>query len=667
MSQPVTARRLGLYLVKALPALALLFLLLLTIRPAQAQGRWYPYPCDAKGNLLSNPSPDRNGFYSMGGTFSGTAGNTYPKPMIASALAKAPGWPYLSAGYPLALQIIPATPTPGSAYAANYFGDPAQYCPYVYWVDPSFGSPTAGYVNGGVTMHLSGQLVYFFKEMWQTNPYVPPTPPTPMPDHLNLLLRTWVSASASASYGSSAQQWGLAALATATDGPPFNETASASAGDAPATSGPASVIGYHLVTAAVDPNTGIAQVYLNGTLDRQAIDGVPFGSMTSPDFYQASPIRTNGPTQASAGGSVAAAVKQDNRAVTISTELGQTYHKSTIHFDSGGTALKAPNVLDGSGTLTDDTIKSAGAGDNAIITYIANVTGTWGRLNPEVDATYLWHLNYGAGNAFPSGTFFLPSDPPYDYLGQFGSNVSGPAHCSILLTDVDGASASANHYLNWHDPVEHWQPSGSNVQDTPTSCGSSSGPQPANGFVNIVVPPGDVECSVGPATGEFITLSAHVAEALDAPVDPLVLALMLTTGYTMGLGDPPPPQIYPLQGTQDQFQKDVATQENELAGTTNGVFMPNIARMNQSFADTVYASGNYVGYFNGGTLSNSGPQGTLTFNTAAYQLRWRQNYLGDGYDLHGYTGSVPGHISWPGSIQYVYDWTWSAATGNPGG
>ena len=231
-----------------------------------------------------------------------------------------PGTPYL----PFGITTLPLGPTydptagisgvPLASSAAAFNQVDGMYAtgndPFWYWVNASYGTPNPGLLDGGVAVQLTGQLVFYFKVYWQS--YGTVTPTSPMPTSLSLLVKTQLKASANVSYGSSGLTSGLAASATATDGPPFNETASASAGDAAASAGPASLAGYHLVTAAFAPlgsNTGIAQVSLNGTAKYQASNTVPYGTYTIVNPGTISGKKTNGQTSADAEGSVLAGVK----------------------------------------------------------------------------------------------------------------------------------------------------------------------------------------------------------------------------------------------------------------------------------------------------------------------------------------------------------------------
>ena len=128
---------------------------------------------------------------------------------------------------------------------------------------------------------------------------------------------------------------------------------------------------------------------------------------------------------------------------------------------------------------------------------------------------------------------------------------------------------------------------------------------------------------------------------------------MTAAGYTLSVEPDPADQSYKIPGPESQFKADVATQVAINNGNTSGVFRPDLPRMDSGLANAISQSGDYDGYF-------SGKYGTISFGVQIFQLQWSQNYLGDGYDIHGYTGDATGTVSWPGAIptaDYVFNWT----------
>lgn len=420
-----------LYQVKVCALACLVFLSLLLLVPStQAQGPgggWSASPCDAQGNLLTDPL-QRNGFYQMGGTKSGTASNTYPAPWVDSLGM----YPPSGGASPLTVTTISTMyadphvgiagyPTYGS-FASNELADGTFY----YTVPGS-----SGLINGSVTTHLDGHLVYYFLVQWSGGG----TPTSQMPQTISLLLNTNLFASTTFNYGTSNLTSGLSASASASVDA-FKETASSS--------GPTYVAGYHLVQASVSPMTataGIAQTYLDGTVDQTASDPIPAGAYAAGHGY----YPTNGPTTASADSEVSAGVRQDSRAVTITSSIDPTYHKDPA------TSQPVQNQPDSDGTINADSVQ-LGDVSGAAITYFGNPVGYW-----AANSSYHW---YSALTDYSgSGTFTLHNDPPYGLDVPYGNNVNfaNQEHINLHCIDAsDGASGTGNYYVNWHNDFDDW-------------------------------------------------------------------------------------------------------------------------------------------------------------------------------------------------------------------
>ena len=365
--------------VLVLSLLLVLTLSLLAAHPAAAQdpSGWYPVPCDANGKPLSSPSQDAQQFYLMNGTEDWTLTNTYPADLIAAAKDNPSAYAkYLQAFVPYdqpdSMLGFPVFAGLGSAAnGSNHtFLVGASNIDYLYGGGDWYysvntdGASSTGLINGAVSADLSGQLVFYFK--MSRSPFASSDPTTPPPDHINLLLKSQVGAYASISLDPGAQTTtGVWAQATASDGLPFGETATAGAGvddhGLPVGSvGPSLVRGYHLVRAAVDPVTRIATVFLNGSTHWVAGATLPYGVLTSPypEYpWYVSGQQTNGPASARANGYIEAGVKQDNREASL-IPLGHvpTKHKE-VSFDPTTQTFVAkgvPNVETGD-TLQVDT------------------------------------------------------------------------------------------------------------------------------------------------------------------------------------------------------------------------------------------------------------------------------------------------------------------------
>jgi len=137
---------------------------------------------------------------------------------------------------------------------------------------------------------------------------------------------------------------------------------------------------------------------------------------------------------------------QDSRAVTISSSLGQTYSKGA----DGKPALNKPGS---DGTLQDDT-KVPGTFFNRLgVTYGANPIGGW-----SSGSQYNWNL--ALDSISNSGTFNPASIYPTGDNYSGGSIVKDGAreHAFIRLTDSnpEAASATANYWITFHNPVSGW-------------------------------------------------------------------------------------------------------------------------------------------------------------------------------------------------------------------
>ena len=465
--------------LRLVSAIGLLGLSLLSSHPAQAQNGWLPALCDAKGNGAGGLSPTT--FTPLSGTESVAVSNTYPftpaqiKTILAGTAGPGGNWVYdLFAPIALPGQTFDNVGVPGIGATRNAgFGKTKIAAPngpsYAY---ASNALDDSGPYNGSVTVDTTGQLVAYIKLVWSA-----PFTPAKYPDKaksVTLLLKTQVSASASIT----GTGQGLSATATASDGDPFNETASAD-GSNPS-SGPRSVVGYHLVTVALDPSTGIGEVYLNGKTHWVATDQSPWGYLApAPPQAPVSTVsvKTNGPSTATAGSSVMAWIKPDNRAVTISCPaIEPSYYKGPVTSDN-----PTGRYLHGQGTSNPFQADSLATYSTADYTvggaWIASASfraNTPGFTNPS----YAWSSDFSGpdmvgvslNQATITGSWFL-----YD------SNKL-PATKTIRLDVQDGpqalspATASNTYSVKWHQPFEQWtdcQPASKEeidlIQGTPQS------------------------------------------------------------------------------------------------------------------------------------------------------------------------------------------------------
>ncbi len=449
---------------------------------------WNGQPCDAQGNLLNSQS-DGSDFYDLTGPQSGTVSNTYPPFMVSAALA----YPSLYGDYLYAANPTGATQlgassasisfpstvsspnnrvgvyTPGFASAFNYGGNGEGS----YSIDAAHGGPSSGPINGSVTTDMSGQLVLYFKMHWYGS--------GPAPTFVDFLVSTWVYAQASADYESTQQTSGLSVKATATIDA-FKETASASTGGRASSAG-----GLHLVRAAVDPNTGIAEVYVNGTAHWVISNTVPYRvrnpSVALGDHGDYTYI---GPAVAYGGSFVRAGAKQDSRDLTISAGVDVTNTKQVLLSGAGVVSIDAngdqnffqtPNTRTPDGTMHGDTIYTyVGHHDGAQdafntnwIYFTPNYSGNWhykagtthngnSIVVPNVVAPDTWKWSPSESqDGWDYGLCEMSLAPNYAIVNGYAQGQDAPSVYNVgysATDNTDQANASANYMMTLHDPVE---------------------------------------------------------------------------------------------------------------------------------------------------------------------------------------------------------------------
>jgi len=622
--------------------LCLLFLtFLLAPRPAQAQAdrNWNAQPCDAQGNLLPNPQSDGNGFYDLTGPQSGTLSHTYPMSMVNPALA----YPnlygdYLTAAQPLGIGIQggggklgppsvtvsdPSSPdqpnnrvgvyTPDFAYASNDTSDGVGS----YSIDAAHGGPSSGPINGSVTADLSGQLVGYFKMTWYGS--------GPAPDHVDFLLSTWVYAQASADYESTQQTSGLSATAKATIDA-FKETASASAGGGASSAG-----GLHLVRAAVDPKTGIAEVYVNGTAHWELSNtvayqvrnpSVPLGGRGDYTYI--------GPAVASGGSFVRAGAKEDSRDVAIGcSTIEDSYYKGS--YDSQHGTDRYQHLRDPiTGAIVTD---SAVTYQNESTVGLGGASGTgtaqgWQANNIALTAnaagfnspTYQWSLS---GPSQASLTNPITNPVNYSLLEADSSKFPLSGTVKVTVTDSDGASAANTFGITWHLPYEVNAPPLSPVYSKSPLGGPRVGPVP-DGQTLLVQATKQQEIDWGATIDGASAIAAGTGQEEIAGGLEILGALAKVTSWKTDVGP-----------------------ENSYNGATNGPTTWSDAGNNNN---EIYGGGNLPA----GLVGNS--KGWQLCNMYIYQYAHYKDtsWYADGYNVHGYDGNSQ-HILHVHGVDGVYD------------
>lgn len=709
LPKPHSASPLG-SLVRAifLTVFALATLSLLAARPAQAQnttGSWVVSPCDADGNSLSynNMPLDDKGFYVMRGTEEWTVTHTYPSIIdyILSTPSEYNGWnrTILGAAYPTYLNtgVYPST---GSVYEG--LGSRARVGPdeadagnasggYNWWYSvylPGSSTPDTGTLNGSVTAAMFGHLVYYFKVDWQSYSS-DPTPP--LPDHISLLLRTNVEAEASvhgsagtASIGEAGQavpspNAGLWAISTATDGLPFGETATSGAGldsngNFVATVGPAKVEGYHLVRATVNPSTHIATVYLDGTLKWQANNPILYGTLDTSDPYRPFGIVTNGPTSARASGYIAGGVKQDNREVAISSDIETSYFKSNDGYS--GSPVQAQHYRNPDGSIAVDSIvfpvNDPQTGQHFIAghTYYSNASGftfpkfVWsitGDGTPDSMTTG----NLGRTPDHPNGFTDLPAT--LDFGTTWDLTKTKTSQFQVTVTDSDGVIAVNTYNVTWHAPAENFKVT-TLKRDVPKLVGGLQ-----SIVVNATIPAnlsipgqegqidwGDVQHKSGLAvavTGSAAGGLLLIPEVAAGPAGWTIIvgqAIAAGLAYKMGLADLTHPGTVPIEGNAD-YNEYLSDLNHQVAINQQPDGQKDMVRFKpEALAEQALAASQAPDHW--------GSDSYFMGCTAQWQGGWYTDIsdsLGDGYDVNGYTYSVPAHAEIPTHLFKYFVWTCS--------
>jgi hypothetical protein len=162
-------------------------------------------------------------------------------------------------------------------------------------------------------------------------------------------------------------------------------------------------------------------------------------------------------------------VQYDPRAVFIASDLGTTYHK-------GADGSPQANVPLPDGTLFDDTLQPLDDNSGNQITpdlmalYSGGYTGRWG-----VNSQYHWYssLKQDANSgAFEPGSIGSMSETytPADFPPANNGMSDTREHVFLSGNDsVDGARATANYYLTFHQPFENWITQGTVVHPLPVA------------------------------------------------------------------------------------------------------------------------------------------------------------------------------------------------------
>ncbi len=475
MSMISNARRLSLYLVKAL--LALLSLAALASYPARAQvsspgGQWVVQDSNGK-TLTTNP----DGSYTLYGPVTETASEKYP-----GVLAAAHNNPQLDGAY-VPSELSP-NPDPiyngGSTGFTSVFGAFAVasnadqmnggYIPYL----GSISAPV--FLNGSITDNITGTLT-------QTWTWVPAAAPNgqPAPAVLNLLVSAPVSVDISPNYSNPSLSSGLTGTASASNG--LGDTANMTEGSVYAKQG---LPGKHLVQFPVGAG-GSVTVTVSAQGSVSLTNSVTYGALfpTIPQPYPTDPYvyrATNGFAYSMGDADVSASAQQDHRAVTTSASVDPTLAKGpryngdhSLMFDIYGDELFTPHphapTADGTmyGDLGIDEVANIPL-NSITVDYQGNRSGNW-HIAGDTD---WWFTDMTDSISTPDhqGDTMTSSSPnisnfAVEYNGDTVAGLPGGAdnsgdrvtlgtnHIHLTYTDGgDGAIATANYYMDIHHSWE---------------------------------------------------------------------------------------------------------------------------------------------------------------------------------------------------------------------
>ncbi len=665
--------------------------------------------CDAQGQPLTNTSPlDGQGFYTMTGTQHRTITTTYPADMINAGLA---AWPngyqssWLGAAYPVYLNAYP-DPDPDTLYhglGSNAGIDEAHEAEalngydsssYTYSLYDANGVSHTGLVNGSVTVDVTGHLVSYLKVTWSPSD---PDNPAPMPDHLTLLLRTNVSADVLIDPGTSLQSDGLWAQATASDGSPFGETASAGiglddGGTGMGLSGTPLVTGYHLVRSAIDPVTHIATVSLDGTMHYTASNSVPY-QIISGDPEAGGETVTNGPTRAYAASGVSGGVNLDTREVEITcpeVEAPISYWKSYV--DSAHQDGKWPNVRDvGTGNISVDTVVTRAAGD-----YVASASPAGDRFIGQASnfshPYYTWAFQGVDGQLGLYAPHYLgvESDQFQEILLNlyFGSSLDGfPKFSQLQLTVRDGhgnATAATTYGVHWHLPAENWKlissvPTTNRLYpDLATDADGSTEIEP-NRTVNYSIPTPEIDVA-GPllkTTSVFLAGAGAAAplilpEAIATGPIGIATATALAGGSVLAAFLVPPDPGKDVGHTSYKDYIYAVNQQKIVDDTGQGVqrFDPSnvdAALKNFAMLQAKYpAPENWEDHWEEDPMFSQSNGSKMRVKAQCGRQREINSYIGDAYNQQGYNGQTTNTQTRDKDVFYVETWSFTGSTGPQG-
>ena len=281
-----------------------------------------------------------------------------------------------------------------------------------------------------------------------------------------------------------------------------------------------------------------------------------------------------------------------------------------------------------------------------------------------------------------------------------GQSLTTGSAISVKVTDNDGAVATDSYGVTWHLPNENWVMSG--PYPHPKLMFPKAGytvfnkaevySHEPNRTINFEIPHPTLEVSylssksvltngslalgVG-AAGIAVWAAAATGVAVPVAIG-VFLAATVGAGMQVSAGNIPNPTLDTQQSDYDQFKEDMRLQKqiNDARALDPNAYPGTEDRCGDSiFVDAAVAEIERIEQLHG-TQANSGWDsddnfrqfnGILRCTAKAGRYRHREEWDGDEYDEHGYSGSAHATIIRPLNVFYVYNWTFVYSNPGSGG
>ena len=641
-------------------------------------GTWKLLPCNPDGSPNPSAYTDSAGFTRLTGTMTGTSTNSDPD-----------NDGYFEPSRYETGDVIdtPSNPAPGPLQflynnsvttAGDWYNGPGVLCLPLH--GRTFATngyrgnpPTEKELNGGVSSTLNGSVQACFN--WRfvdglSNPLPAPGVPPPGPaDHADFLVAAWLGASANYNLGTASPQQGLSAGGSAVDS--FGDSVNALVQSPGGAAASQTMTAYHLVRAPFAKN-GVATVSMTGTVSLGASDGILY-HVYGPNPLGANYLTlTNGSTWAGGWGQLSAGARQDAREVTIGSPIETSYYKGVSQ--NGNSNRWAHQRNSATGAMAVDAVATWQD-------YTANSVKGWQINNIPLTATttnffsyasYSWTLS---GLTLPEAWLTYPTVNPTQFSLLEPDGTKFPLHSTVTVNaaDSDGAIATNTYDMTWHLPLEKTVVTNF-TQNIPILVGSLQ-PIVRNASMpsDLQIPGREGEIDWGATSQQFglpvaVTGTAAgglllIPEVASGPGGWLVMAAqILASGasYQLGTSSPNYPGTVPIQGNAD-YKEYCADVQHQVTTNTDPAHSTDLVRFKpEALASQALAMTQSLGAPT--VYSGWGADPYFMNSTAQWQGGWYTDVTGeisDGYDAHGYTGTVQGTIKVPQTPFKYFLWACS--------